>query len=54
MSEVFFTRPGHEDLLDLEEEFRERVEAKLRDLRSFPERFLDPFAGVRSRRAACR
>lgn len=45
MTEVYFTRPGHEDLLELEKELRERVEDKLRELRSSPGRFLDPLRG---------
>lgn len=45
MREVYFTRPGHEDLLDLEEELRKRVEGKLRELRGSPERYLDPLRG---------
>jgi mRNA interferase RelE/StbE len=38
MAEVFFTEPGHDDLLGLPDDLQQRIKSKLRDVRNDPAR----------------
>lgn len=40
MTEVCFTRPGHKDFRFLQEDLKDRVEEKLREVQGSPDRYL--------------
>lgn len=45
MTEVYFTEPGHKDLLGLPKQLQDRIEEKLHEVQEAPERFLKPLRG---------
>lgn len=45
MTEVYFTRPGHKDFRSLQEDLKNRIEEKLREVQASPARYLKRLRG---------
>ena len=46
MVEILFTDPALDQLLNLEKEIRQRITAKLKDIKEWPDHYLKPLKGI--------